>query len=111
MMTGRLMAPLPSVSLTSRSSPGASHHLRLRTPLEVRVEVKIGIKGAARELVLETDLTPDAVAEAVRSAAADPNAVLELADSKGRRILVPSDKLAYVEIGEQEARRVGFGAM
>ena len=111
MMTGTRMVRPPSVSLTSRSSLVRRTICGVGTPLEVRVEVKIGIKGAARELVLETDLTPDAVAEAVRSAAADPNAVLELADSKGRRILVPSDKLAYVEIGEQEARRVGFGAM
>lgn len=75
------------------------------------MEVKIGIKGAARDLVLDTDLTPDEVASAVRACVGDSQGLLELADSKGRRILVPSDKLAYVEIGEQEGRRVGFGAM
>ncbi|HVQ89108.1 MAG TPA: DUF3107 domain-containing protein [Actinomycetes bacterium] len=75
------------------------------------MEVKIGIKGAARELVLDTDLSPDDVADAVRACAADSQGLLELVDSKGRRVLVPSDKVAYVEIGEQEARRVGFGAM
>jgi len=74
------------------------------------VEVNIGIKGAPRELKFETDLSSDDVAAAVRSAAADPVSILELVDIKGRRILVPGDKLAYVEIGEQEARRVGFGA-
>ncbi|MGH8938983.1 MAG: DUF3107 domain-containing protein, partial [Actinomycetes bacterium] len=37
--------------------------------------------------------------------------ILSLDDEKGRRIVVPSDKLAYVEIGEPESRRVGFGAM
>lgn len=75
------------------------------------MEVKIGIKGTARELVLDTDLTPDDVATAVRACAADPASLLELKDTKGRRVLIPSEKLAYVEIGEQETRRVGFGAM
>jgi hypothetical protein len=75
------------------------------------VDVNIGIKGAPRELKFETDLTPDEVADAVRACAADPTALLELTDTKGRRLLVPGDKVAYVEIGEQESRRVGFGAM
>ena len=75
------------------------------------MEVTIGIKGAPRELKLETDLSPDDVAAAVRACAAEPTSLLELTDTKGRRILVPADKVAYVELGEQESRRVGFGAM
>lgn len=75
------------------------------------MEVKVGVKGVARELVVETDLTPEEVSTLVRACAADGQALFDLADSKGRRVLVPADKLAYVEIGEQEARRVGFGAM
>jgi hypothetical protein len=75
------------------------------------VDVTIGIKGAARELKLETDLSPDDVAAAVRACSVDSATLLELTDTKGRRVLVPGDKLAYVEIGEQESRRVGFGAM
>lgn len=74
------------------------------------MEVIIGIKGVPRELKLETDLSSDDVAAAVRACTADPTALFELVDTKGRRILVPGDKLAYVEIGEQESRRVGFGA-
>jgi hypothetical protein len=75
------------------------------------MEVKIGVKGAPRELVLETDQAADDVAAAVRAAISDPTSVLELVDTKGRRVLVPADKVAFVELGEQEARRVGFGAM
>ena len=37
--------------------------------------------------------------------------VLSLLDERGRRILVPADKLAYVEIAEAESRKVGFGAV
>lgn len=75
------------------------------------MDVTIGIKGTPRELKLETDLSPEDVTAAVRTCAADPTALLELIDTKGRRVLVPSEKLAYVELGEQESRRVGFGAM
>ena len=75
------------------------------------MEVKVGVKGVARELVVETEVSADEVAALVATCASDETAVFDLADSKGRRVLVPSDKLAYVEIGEQEARRVGFGAM
>jgi hypothetical protein len=75
------------------------------------VEVKIGVKGAPRELVLETDQAADDIAAEVRAATADPTSILELVDTRGRRVLVPSDKLAYVELGEQEARKVGFAAM
>jgi hypothetical protein len=75
------------------------------------MEVKVGVKGVARELVIETDLAPDEVATMVSSCASDAAAVFDLTDSRGRRVVVPADKLAYVEIGEQETRRVGFGAM
>jgi hypothetical protein len=75
------------------------------------MEVKVGVKGVARELVIETDLAADEVAAIVTSCTSDATAVFDLTDNRGRRVLVPAEKLAYVEIGEQEARRVGFGAM
>ena len=75
------------------------------------MEVKIGVQYAARELVLESNQTPDEVAKAVADALKADLGVLTLVDDKGRRVLVPADKLAYVEIAESEQRRVGFGAM
>jgi hypothetical protein len=75
------------------------------------VEVKIGVQYAARELVLESAQSPDEVAKAVADALKADLGVLSLVDDKGRRVLVPADKLAYVEIAENEQRRVGFGAL
>lgn len=75
------------------------------------MEVKIGVQYAARELVLESAQSPDEVAKAVSDALKADLGVLALVDEKGRRVLVPADKLAYVEIAETEQRRVGFGAM
>jgi Protein of unknown function (DUF3107) len=76
----------------------------------VTVEVKIGVLHA-RELVLESTQTPDEVEKAVAAVLAGQDGVLSLVDERGRRVLVPADRLAYVEIGEQSIRRVGFGAM
>ena len=75
------------------------------------MEVKIGVQHAARELVLESTQSPEDVVALVGEALRADLGVLTLDDEKGRRVLVPADKLAYVEIAEAEQRRVGFGAM
>jgi hypothetical protein len=75
------------------------------------VEVKIGVQFAPRELVLESGQTPEQVEKAVSDALRADLGVLTLEDEKGRRVLVPADKLAYVEIAENETRRVGFGTL
>lgn len=72
------------------------------------MEIRIGVQQSARELVLESTSTPDEVAAAV-SKALSAGGILELTDEKGRRVVVPSEKLAYVEIGAPEGRKVGFG--
>jgi hypothetical protein len=75
------------------------------------VEVKIGVQYASRELVLESAQSADEVTAAVSEALRADIGVLTLVDERGRRVLVPADKLAYVEITENETRKVGFGAM
>ena len=75
------------------------------------MEVKIGVQQAPRELVLESKLSADEIEQAVSTALRATDGVLALADDRGRRVLIPADRLAYVEIGEQETRHVGFGAM
>jgi hypothetical protein len=71
------------------------------------VEVKIGVQNAARELVVETDETTDAIAKMVTDAIA-ADGVLSLTDTKGRLTVVPVAKLAYVEIGRSVSGQVGF---
>jgi hypothetical protein len=71
------------------------------------VEVKIGVQHANRELVLESSDSRDDVLAAVQKAL-DDGGLLELLDAKGRTVVVPSDRLAYVEIGEEGSRRAGF---
>jgi hypothetical protein len=71
------------------------------------VEVKIGVQHAPRELVLESDLERETLEKQIADAVAS-GGVLSLSDSKGRRTLVPADKIAYVEIGGGVAGAVGF---
>ena len=73
------------------------------------MEVKIGVQFAARELVLESTQSPAEVEQLVTEALASDSGVLALADDKGRKVIVPVAKLAYVEIAEAQARQVGFG--
>ena len=75
------------------------------------MEVKIGVQNVARELSIETDQSAEEVAAAVRSAVSDPGGILDLTDSKGRQILVPVAALAYVQVGDSEKGRVGFGTV
>ena len=71
------------------------------------MEVKIGIQHAPRELVVDTDETADAV-ETMVADAVGSEGVLALTDSKGRKIIVPAARIAYVEIGGALAGQVGF---
>ena len=74
------------------------------------MEITIGVKNVARELTLESAQTADQVVALVEAAIAK-GGVLALTDQRGRRVVVPVDSLGYVEIGQEEQRRVGFGAL
>jgi len=71
------------------------------------MEVKIGVQNASRELTIDTTLDADGVEKAV-AAALETGGVLALTDSKGRRIVVPGEKLAYVDISTSVSGQVGF---
>jgi hypothetical protein len=71
------------------------------------VEVKIGVQHSPRELVVETDETSEAVEKIVADAVSG-DGVVTLTDTKGRKVIVPAAKIAYVEIGGGVAGAVGF---
>jgi hypothetical protein len=72
------------------------------------VEVKIGVQFAPRELMLESAQTPAEVESSVTDAIERGNGTLSLVDDRGRTVIVPVDKIAYVEIAEASPRPVGF---
>ncbi|PRI16584.1 ATP-binding protein [Mycobacterium shigaense] len=73
------------------------------------MEVKIGITDSPRELAFSSAQTPGEVEELVTAALSGSSNVLSLNDDKGRRYLINTAKIAYVEIGAADSRRVGFG--
>ncbi|GAB3128846.1 DUF3107 domain-containing protein [Tsukamurella serpentis] len=74
------------------------------------MEIKIGIADSNRELVLQSKDSNEDVTKAVTDALAGRTEVLELTDEKGKQYLVPSARVAYVEVGTTESRSVGFNA-
>jgi hypothetical protein len=71
------------------------------------MEVKIGVTHANRELTVDTSLDADAVEKLVNKALAD-GGLLSLSDVKGRRVVVPAEKIGYIEISTSTAGQVGF---
>jgi Protein of unknown function (DUF3107) len=73
------------------------------------VEVKIGVQYAHREIVVDSNQSSTEIEKTVADAMA-AGGTLTLEDEKGRRVLVPVDKITYVEIAESAPRAVGFTA-
>ncbi|MEU5839670.1 MULTISPECIES: DUF3107 domain-containing protein [Streptomyces] len=75
------------------------------------MEVKIGVQYAPREIVMESKQTPDELESTVAAALEKGSGLLSLEDEHGRKILIPADRVAYIEIGQPSGRKVGFGAI
>lgn len=74
------------------------------------MEVKIGVIYSAKELAVELDGKADEVVAAVEDALKGGAPLIWLTDKKGRRVGIPSDKVAYIEVAEEDAaKRIGFG--
>jgi hypothetical protein len=73
------------------------------------VDIKVGVKQVTREIVVESNQTAAEVEKAVATAL-DKDSVLVLADAHGRKVIIPAASIGYVDIGEETARRVGFGS-
>lgn len=73
------------------------------------MEIKVGVENTPREVALESEQTSEQVTAAVEAALAN-GTVLSLTDDRGRTVMIPGSKIAYVEIGAPSSRRVGFGS-
>ncbi|MDO9379125.1 MAG: DUF3107 domain-containing protein [Nocardioidaceae bacterium] len=73
------------------------------------MDVRIGVQNAAREMTVDAELDRDAIVEALRAAIADEG-LLVVKDKKGGSVVVPAEKIAYLEFGADNGRSVGFGA-
>jgi hypothetical protein len=73
------------------------------------VEVKVGIQMGQHELVVETADGAQDIERSLADALAD-GTLFVLNDSKGKTLLIPAAKIAYVELSTVEQRKIGFGA-
>jgi hypothetical protein len=74
------------------------------------MEVRIGVVYSAKELSVELDGKADEVIASIEDSMKGGAPVIWLSDKKGRRVGVPADKVAYIEVAEEDiAKRVGFG--
>lgn len=73
------------------------------------MEVRIGVVDANRELSIDATESADDVRKSLEAALAGDSSVFELHDEHGRSVMVPVEKLAYVEMAGTSGRRVGFG--
>ncbi|WUH97288.1 DUF3107 domain-containing protein [Spirillospora sp. NBC_00431] len=74
------------------------------------MQVRIGVQNVPKELVVDTDQSADQVQDALSDALAEqPRGVFVLQDRRAGRVVVPAERLAYLEIVEDEQRSVGFG--
>ncbi|MBP2437775.1 DUF3107 domain-containing protein [Microbacterium amylolyticum] len=74
------------------------------------MEIRIGMMNTGRELSFETSEAREDISAKVASALETKSASLSFTDVKGSTYVVPASALAYVEIGSDETRRVGFVA-
>ncbi|HAA79708.1 MAG: ATP-binding protein [Microbacteriaceae bacterium BACL25 MAG-120322-bin65] len=72
------------------------------------MDIRIGIINNPRELILQSSQTLDEIESAITAALANENGSLRLEDEKGHIFVVASRTLAFVEIGQEKSRKVGF---
>jgi hypothetical protein len=73
-----------------------------------KVQVRITVANVTSDINFESALAAADIQSAVNAAFKSGEA-LTLEDIRGRVVMVPADKIGFVEIGEQTDRRVGFG--
>lgn len=74
------------------------------------MEVKIGVLHTSREIVLESTQSSDEVQDLVKTALKSVDGQLVLVDERGRKVIVPANLIAYVDIAQSDQRKVGFVA-
>lgn len=74
------------------------------------MEIRIGIANTARELNFETGDSADDVKKSVATALDSGASHVTFTDTKGNAYIVPTAGLAYLELGTEDVRRVGFVA-
>ena len=74
------------------------------------MDIRIGITNSPRELSFETQESSAEIEKIVAAALESDAKYIRLTDDKDRVYLVAVDTFAYIELGSESSRRVGFVA-
>jgi hypothetical protein len=74
------------------------------------VDISIGINNSPREINFESAQSSSEVESIIAEALNSDAKFVSLRDAKGKLFIVPISALTYVELGDEESRRVGFVA-
>ena len=74
------------------------------------MDIRIGIVNSPRELSFESSQTAAQIEKTVADALGSDAKFIKLSDDKGKVYIVPVASFAYLEVGSEESRRVGFVA-
>lgn len=74
------------------------------------MDIRIGIANTSREISFETEQSAADIEQVVATALDSDARHFTLKDDKGKLYVVPTASFAYIEIGSDTARRVGFVA-
>lgn len=89
----------------------ASKDTQASTAERKRAKVRIGVVFSMKELELKIEGEAEAIAAGIDATLASDAKSLVLDDGDGKRVIVPVDKLCYVEIhGEARSAAIGFGS-
>lgn len=74
------------------------------------MDIRIGITNTSREISFESSQSAGEVEKTVQDALDSGAKFVKLLDDKGRIFIVPMATFAYIEVGSEESRRIGFVA-
>ncbi|TBN57318.1 DUF3107 domain-containing protein [Glaciihabitans arcticus] len=74
------------------------------------MDIRIGIANSPREINFESSQTAQEVEQVVATALEKGDTFIRLLDNKGKLYIVPVVSFAYIEVGSESTRRVGFVA-
>jgi hypothetical protein len=74
------------------------------------MELRVGVVHSPKELTIELDSSADDVVKLIDDGLAEGKPLVWVTDTKGRRVGLPTDKIAYVEVDDGVGgHHVGFG--
>lgn len=89
--------------------PAFCHSVGLvRITKGLHMEIRIGMINTSREIGLETSQSLAEVETLVSNALTGSDPLLKLSDDKGKVYLIAAANIAFVEVGSDQSRRIGF---